>query len=287
MPRTTFNRLSKKKSNVRKRRTSVATRARFQKPTARNQKRQILGNALAIRQLKRLIGPPVYTDWQYSDTLVTSAPDDQFSETLQSRQLMSPADPAQPGNSLWNAVLRQDVNVVESSTTKVLRMQINLRYRLAQSNWCQYTVFVVSMRRDSADFNPIAQNMVKGSDYITNLGDDFNVRLNPARFKVHYTRNVSLTKNSWVSSAATIGGQAFAGNPMSTFAKGQVNMKLNFTIRQPTQGLSWTTMDQSQFPPHQRLYLLAFMVQQQNNPAGSGDTARVNFDSLYTCYNAS
>ena len=37
--------------------------------------------------------------------------------------------------------------------------------------------------------------------------------------------------------------------------RSQVNMKLNYTIRQPVQGLSWTTMDQSQFPPDRKLYI--------------------------------
>ena len=65
-------------------------------------------------------------------------------------------------------------------------------------------------------------------------------------------------------------------------------MKLGFNIRQPTQGASWTTMDQSQFGPSQRLFLLAFINQQagvQGDPSVQG--ARVNFDALYTCYNAS
>lgn len=285
MPRVTFNRLTKKKSTVRKRRTSVITKAKYQKPTARNQRKQILSNAVAIRTIRRLMPKPVYTDWQYSGTLTALAPDDSFSETTRAVQLMSPFDP-QNNQPFWFPVLRQDQNVVESSATRVLRMQINLRYRLGQSNWAQFTTFVVTLRKDATDVVP--NNLTKGEDYITNSGDDFNVRLNPAVFKVHYVRNVSLMYNAWVTRAATVGNNVFAGNPNTTYSKGQVNMKLGLNIRQPTQGLSWTGMDQSQFGPSQRYFLITFIVQQADaSTAPLTDVAKLNFDALYTCYNAS
>lgn len=287
MPRVTKNNLGKFARSNRRKRTGVVARAKYQKPTAGNQKKQILGNALAIRAIKRIMPKPVYTDWQYSQTLRASVPDTSVSETLRFVQLMSPFDP-DTQTPLWKGVLRQDVNVTESSATRVLRMQLNLRYRLGQSNWAQFTTFVVSLRRDATDVNPSA--LVPGEDYVTNLGDDFNVRLNPAVFKVHYARNLSLMYNAWVQPASSIGNTVFAGNPNTTFAKGQVNMKLNFNIRQPTRGDSWTTMFQSQFPPSQRMFLLCFMVQQGATPATPPDvpdSARVNFDALYTCYNAS
>lgn len=283
MPRVTFNSLSKKKSYVRKRRSSVVTRAKYQKPTARNQKSQIMGNALAIRSLRKLMPKPIYTDWQYSDTLKAIIPDASFSETLQVVQLMSPSNGA--GSPFWQPVMRQDETVLEASATKVLRMQLNLRYRLAQSEWCQYSVFVVSIRPDAANRVINSAGLNKNEDYIVNSGDDFSVRLNASIFKVHYTRQVSLTKGNWVEPPIVSGGVAFTGNPQTTFAKGQVNMKLNRFIRQPTLGLKWKDMDQSQFGPTQRLFLLAFMV--QRSAAANQDGARVNFDALYTCYNAS
>lgn len=162
---------------------------------------------------------------------------------------------------------------------------MNLRYRLEASNWCQYSVFIVSPRRDAVDKVFNAQGLTEGEDYIYNP-DDFNVRVNSSVMKVHYCRHVSLTKNAWLQPAVFIGGGNFAGNPQTTMARGQVTIKLGFTIRQPTNGFSWTTMDQSQFGPSQRYFLLAFMVQ-QNNLDGTPDAARVTFDNLYTCYNTS
>merc|ERR1711981_1350184 len=94
--------------------------------------------------------------------------------------------------------------------------------------------------------------------------------------------------NAWVTRAASVGQNVFAGNPRTTYAKGQMNMKLGFNIKQPAQGFSWTTMDQSQFGPSQRLFLLTFIVQQADASSGPlQDVARLNFDALYTCYNAS
>lgn len=287
MPRVSYNRLSTKKSTVRRKRTSVIAKAKYKPRTTTANRSLIKGNAYAIRALKRLMPSPVYTDWQYSGTLRSTADDTSFSETIRQVQLMSPFDGI---NALWQPVLRQDVNVTESSSTKVLRMQLNLRYRLGLSNWAQFTTFVVSIRKNATDVIVNEANLTKGQDYITNLGDEFNARLNPAVFKVHYVRNVSLMKNSWVSPAAGVGGNPVAFNPQTTLAKGQVNMKLNFNIRQPTQGASWTAMDQSQFPPNQRLFLLTFIVQQSDapvQPPGIPESARVNFDALYTCYNAS
>lgn len=210
MPRTTFNRLSRKRATTRKRRVGVLKKAKYAPKTARTNRALITSNAYAIRAIKRMMPRPIYTDWQYSGTQFADAPDTSFSETLKVAQLMSPAT---GGSALWQPVMRQDVNVTESSATKVLRMQMNLRYRLGVSNWCQYTVFVVSIRKDAVDKIINQASLVKNQDYITNLGDDFNVRLNPAVFKVHYCRNVSLCKNAWVSPVFAGGGQELAGNP--------------------------------------------------------------------------
>lgn len=92
MPRVTFNRLSKKRAKTKRRTTSVITRAKYQKPTAQNQKKQILSNAVAIRALRRIMPTPVRTDWQYTGSLVADSPDASFSKSLKSVQLMSPPD---------------------------------------------------------------------------------------------------------------------------------------------------------------------------------------------------
>lgn len=286
MPRVTKNNLGKFARSNRKKRTGVLTKAKYKPRTAGANRTLIKGNALAIRALKRLMPSPIYTDWQYTNVLRPVINDAALVESIHQAQLMSPSDG--DGNAFWQGVMRQDVNVTESSATRILRMQLNLRYRLGIANWAQFSTFVVSIRKDATDRIINEANLVKGQDYITNLGDDFNVRLNPAVFKVHYARYLSLMYNAWVEKPVAFGGNQLAANPVTTFAKGQVNMKLGFNIKQPVQGTSWTAMNQSQLPPGQRLFLLTFINQQADvEGAPSIDVARVNFDALFTAYNAS
>jgi len=240
-----------------------------------------MGNAYAIRTLRRLMPPPVYTDWQYSGgqaPLLGVAPLPYFGIT--SVELMSP--------NLWTGVLRQDDNVSDASSTLVKRMAMNLRYSLGQSNWCQITCFVVSIRKDAVNRVINQAGLVAGEDYIfsQNAQDyNFNPRLNSNVFKVHYVRDVSLMAGVWLENAVQAGTANFSGNPQTTMAKGQVNMKLNFRIRQPTQGLQWRDMSQSQFTPSQRLFLLTFFKGQTNDV--DDNPPRIDWDAQYTCYNSS
>lgn len=61
MPRVTFNRLSKKKSTTRRKRTGVLTRAKYKPRTTTANRSLITSNALAIRSIRKLMPPPVYT----------------------------------------------------------------------------------------------------------------------------------------------------------------------------------------------------------------------------------
>ena len=281
MPRVAFNRLSKKRSSVRRKRTSTTTRARFAPKTTRANRALIKSNAYAIRAVRRMMPPPVYCDFQYTDAyspFLTGAPGTYFN--IFAAELMGPRNTG--GGILWQPVLRQDPNVLSASSTLVKRMQVNLRYTLGQSDWVQITTFVVTIRKDAAN-RVIEQNSLNlDEDYVFN-DQNFNVRLNPAVFKVHYVRNVSLMSNAWLQPQAQVGGATFAGNPNTTFAKGQVNVKCNVRIRQPI-GTPWPTMVQDQLPPHQRYYLLTFFKGSTQSP--DDDPPRVDWDALYTTFNA-
>lgn len=277
MPRVTFNRLSKKKSTLKRRRTSTTVRAKYAPRTARANRSLIQSNAFAIKAVKRMLPPPIYTDYQYTDGLApffSTAPAPYF--TIRQVELMTP--------NIWTEVLRQDPNVVSASSTLVKRMQMNLRYSLGDSNYCQITAFVVSIRPDAADRVIGQAGLTEGEDYTYNK-QTFNPRLNPAVFKVHYVRNVSLMDGAWLSeSKGVVGDSVFTGNPNTTYAKGQINMKPNFRLRQPI-GTRWRTMTQAQLKPSQRLTLLVFFSGQTTGP--DDNPPRVDFDALYSCYNAS
>lgn len=243
----------------------------------------IKSNAYAIRSIKKLLPPAVYTDYQYTDGLspFLTFPEPYF--TIRSVELMNP--------SLWAPVLRQDPNVLTVSSTRVKRMSMNLRYTLGQSDWCQITVFVVSVRKDAADRVIGAAGLTQGQDYIfSRPGQEFNPRLNPAVVKVHYTRDVSLAASAWLENKTIIDApgqsgleETIFGNTKTTFSKGQVNMKLNFYIKQPIGG-QWKNMTQDQLSPYQRLTLLVFF--KGKTSAVDDNPPRLDFDALYTCYNS-
>lgn len=284
MPRVTFNRLSKQKSTVRRKRTGVLTKSKFKPKTAAANRSLIKSNAYAIRSIRRMMPKPVYTDFQLTGTLYADTTDSpNFTQTIQTIQLLNPIS--------WTAVLREDQNVIESAATLVKRLQLNLRYTMQQSNWAQFTTFIVTLRPDAANRQPTQAGLVQGKDYILSGGQDFNVRLNPAVFKVHYVRNVSLTKNTWVETAANVGQQPFAGNPFTTYRKGQITLQMNIRLRQPTIGglqeLTWKNIAMNQLGPHQRYFLITFITQQAGLQPGEENLgARLDYDALFTCYNA-
>lgn len=281
MPRVTFNRLTKKKSHARKRRISTVTRAKYRPKTTAANRRLITSNAYAIRALKRVMPPAIRTDWQLSGTLFANIQDSpNRTVSIDVVPLMNPLT--------WRACLRQDEQVTDSSITRVLRMSMNLRYSLGESNWCQFTAFIVTVRPQSADRVIDSNGLAIGNDYINSVGQDMNFRVSSDLFKVHYTRSVSLTKNTWVTTAAQVGGQQAGFNPQTTMARGQVNIKLDMRIRNPNRSSPWKDMEIDQFSPTQRYYLLCFFTQQSGLappvPATAG--ARLDFDTLWTCYNS-
>lgn len=284
MPRVTFNRLTRKKATTRRRRSSTLTRARYKPKTAAANRSLIKSNALAIRAVKRMLPPALWTDYQYSfvqEAVLTAVPDGGY-QSISSNQLMTPA--------FWTPVLRQDENVLDSSQTRVLRMQANMRYSLGESSTVQITTFVVSIRPDAVN-RQINDTLVEGDDYIYAKGapggSDLGIvpRLNPAVFKVLYTRNVTLMSNGFLQPKADFQGTILTSNAATTMAKGQINIKLNFRLKQPVQGTPWKNMQQSQLGLSQRLFLLMFF--RGLTPQPDDQAPRVDCDALYTCYNAS
>lgn len=281
MPYTSVRRLSKFRSKPKRRRTSTITKAKYKPKTTRANRSLIKNNAFAIRSIRRLMPKPVYCDWQLSGTLnADTQPSPNYSQNYEVIPLMSPV--------LWRACLRQSEVVPDKSMTRVLRMQLNLRYTMRESNWAQITTFIVTIRPDSADreITPVSLNI--GNDYIDSFGQDMNPRLSPDLFKVHYTRNVTLTKNTFESAPVTSGGITAAFNPRNTYAKGQVTLKCNLNIRNPNRTAPWKDMEIDQFSPRERYYLLAFFTQQSDVAPGTvAGGARVDYDCLYTTMNSS
>jgi len=272
MPLTKANALGKAGTKRRstRRRTSTSTKVRFQAPTARNQRRQIGANARDVAYLKKMVKDSrIWCDFQYKG--------DSYAVI----------DPAGNFTTSWSVVpLMRTDNIVERiSSTYVSRMQLNLRYALQQSDYAQISLFIVTLRQQSASYNPEAVAPIANQDYILNNGD-FNVRLNPSVWKCHYSRQVTMMANTYLE--PSVPGTT-AGDPKTTFNKGQINLKPKIKARAPFQGglqSAWKNLDISQLPFYQRYYLIIHFNQRSAAGQGLQTGARVAWDLLATTINS-
>lgn len=280
---TTKGALRKYTAKKKKPRTATTTMVKYQKPTARNQRKQIMRNARDIKRMyKSVLGNRVFCDWQFVGQLSAALDSSGFTRTWACFPL---TDFVQ-----WGAVMRQDQNVSESSTTYVRNMQLNFRYQLKASSWAQYNVFIVTPRKDAAG-NDVPDRIKNGNfpqpgvEYVEGP-DAFNFRLNPAVFKVHFASYRTLTETTLFLPA-----QQPAGNPFTTFAKGQANVKCGINVRFPV-NLSfptppsnpWKDLPYMQQAYHKRYFLLVCIV--ADGAAGTpATTAQFSFDQLATTIN--
>lgn len=251
---------------------------RYQAPTARNQKRQILSNAKDIVRLRRLLPPVVYTDWQYKEGILAEISND-GQPTLGIKAFCL------TDFSKWSDVLRISPSVADAVATHITRFNINMRYTLVNSDWAQITVFIVTLRKDYSNRDPTVDPLQSGADFIT--GEFLlNPRLNPAIFKCHFVRNITLTKNAFLTPPVVQGTQpAFAGEPTVTFKKGNINMKPNIHVRSPSIE-TWKALPPNQLPFYQKYYILTFINANNTQAIAEGTQARVDMDFLATCRNS-
>ncbi len=264
------NRLKGTGAFVKKRRTKKFSpnfsRIKYQPPTARNQKRQILSNANLLAKLSRQVRThKVYTDWHFSRSLDTG----QWA-------VVELTD-----FSTWNAVLRQDLNVQTSSHTFIKRAQLNFRYALMGGDYAGYNLFIVTPRKQAGDRDPFLTPPLQGQEWIENSEiQGFNIRLNSAIWKVHYARYITLTANAFSSAPAANP----VGNPYSTWKKDQVDLPLNIKVAKPTfQGETgtWKDVRFDQLPYYQKYYVMLYSA-----ISGEGTRPTCVFDAQIVCINS-
>lgn len=277
---TRANRLRQYTAKSRRKRVNNTTRVRFQPPTARNQQKQILANARTINRLNRAVfGNRVWCDWRYQGQMFANLDDGNVTKTWFCVPLTN-----FPG---WDAVLRADQNVVQSSTTYVQRMQLNLRLFLQQSDYAFFNIFVVTLRKDqNARDTPVAiaagQNPINNTDYIASP-EGANIRLNSAIWKVHYAQYRTLTETTLLE--AVPAPPLVAGNPMTTYGKAQVNIPLKMNVRKPQNGEPWKNLPYINLPYYQRYELLVEIQQNAAETTGTNLGARLDWDALFTTIN--
>jgi len=250
----------------------VTTRIRYQRPTGQNQKRQLYSVAKQVQRNTRFIrSHKVYTDWQYTDE-VPPGP-----SGWGIRQLTN------FGN--WNAVLRQSADVAEASRTFVKRMQINFRATLNDADYALYSIFIVTLRKDSAGKDPFVNPPALGTEYIEPASfNGANLRLNSAFYKVHYAAYYTLTKSGLLTTPTGPAATLPAGNPSTTWRKSQCNLDLNMGVRKSTltgTGDSWPTMEFANLPYYQKYYLMVYAT----IPTTAGLNPNFSMDAQFVCIN--
>lgn len=246
-------------------------------PPAKRARYQTYRNSRAIRQLKRFNARHrVYTDYQLCAGLSFPAPNPTGGiEGWATTELFN--------IPVWNPVLRMDNDALESTRTYVKHAIINMRYNLGDASDCSFSFFIVTPRRNAPDVD--VTTLLTGRDYIENtVLDGLNIRLNPAIFKVHFARQITLV-------ASGMGQKPNAtqnyGNPYSTWRKGQVKLPLKATVMQPTiigPANSWKLKTWNQLPYYQKYSIICYCSAQVPS-TGSPAVPEVVFDSLFTCIN--
>lgn len=276
----TANPLRKYTAKAKRKAVSNATRTRYQRPTARNQQKQILANARVISRLnKAVFGNRVYCDWHDFGNMFTVLDDGNISRTWFCVPLVNfPA---------WVECLRADQNVSASSTTFVHRLQLNLRWSLQSSNYAFYNIWVVTPRKEqNSRDTPLdianGQLPVANTDYIEGPQGS-NLRLNPAIWKVHYCAYRTLTETTLGEAAPS--PPFTAGNPNTTWGKSQVNLPCKMTIRKPQNGEPWKNLPYMNLPYYQKYQLLVQVFQQAPSGTVQNNGARLDWDLLATTIN--
>lgn len=250
-------------ANSKSRRTSNITRAKYQPPTARNQRKQIVSNAYTIAKLVRLARMnKVYTDYQFAS---------QAELTPNVFAFLALTD-----FSSWNPVLRQNTVARAEKNATLLHIILNLRFSMSAPAGVvtspQYWSFFVITPRTHSQGNPVVA-WVNGDDYIfNNPTQQANIRLNPGRWKVLASRYMTLTKVSESQSAVPASD---AGNPLTTYRKAQITLKTKTLVKNPNG--AWLAQSFDLLPPWQRIYIVVFCS--TTDPLS---TPRMYYDSVAT-----
>lgn len=238
-----------------RRRTSVSTRARYQRPSAKNQRSQIRSLAkIALANRRLLNHSKSYTDWYLTQNTTLST------GIWNAVQIMDPVS--------WQAGNRQSSDFLVSQNAYIRNLVFEW---FASSELKEQTtvfdIYLVTLRQNAANWQPAAGPsgaLTEGNEY-ENMGGNNSVSLNSGVFRVIFNKQLRLFPRVGADSSGTAVTD-FSGNPFSVYRQGKVNIRLGYKIRAPAQ-TSWKTLSMATLPPTQKLWLIyrAQSFDQDNN----------------------
>ena len=259
---------------TRRNRASIKTRVKYQRPTARAQQSQIASLArMAVKNSKILNASKVYTDWYEQEKT------DYVGTTSVAIPLTNLAT--------WRPGARTNAVVDREMTTFVREMQFNYCATAARLEDPMYlSMFIVSIRPTAAA-TPIPSPLISqtnppvaNADY-TSQGTLNSILLNSSKYKVHWTRFFHIFPAN--QTPINQGDEPIPwGNPSTTYRRGRVTLKLNWSARAVGGGV-WRDLTINNLSPSKRLYLI--IASSSDTPASSGTTWELGWGTKFTCIN--
>jgi len=245
----------------RRRRSSIGARVRYQRPSARNQKRQIQTLArMAMRNQRILNSHRIYQDWTVNSGLTFTD-----NGTWQSKPFFDPIS--------WEACLRRDLTPLTQSGCFVREMQFSyFMTNNTKSLPSTISLFLVTLRRQANWGGSFSLN----EEYVVQ-GQGSAPILNSGIFKVLWSRNHQIFPPKTAAQSGGTVTEISTGNPETQYKRGKTTLRLNFSLRSPSD-LSWKELGQEDVPYWQKVYLLAYF---QNEDTTAND-ARMTYGLKYT-----
>lgn len=256
----------------RRRRTSVATRARYQRGAAA-QSRQIQELArIAVRNARTLNAQRTYTDYYLNGS-------SDATWTTGVWKAWSIVDPV-----TWQQTLRRnsDADLAQNAYVRNMFFQHTTGlFKLKAS--ASVTLMLVSIRPQAANFVPSASTMGSGEEWQF-MGAYQMPVVNSQLMHVKWSKTFILQSNGLNGPSVAQATDTAVGDPSDTFSRGSVNMDIRTTFYSPsrliapaTEPQSWSTLQDTDLRPSQRLYLLAYF---QSND--TQNAAQLNWSAKFT-----
>lgn len=256
-----------------RKRTSIATRARYNRGSAA-QSRQIQSLArLAVRNSRILNAQRTYTDYYLNG--VTDA-----SFTSSTWKVFSLVDPVS-----WQQTLRRNSDSDNAQNAYIRNMFFQWTaalYKLQSA--ASVTLMIVSIRGNAAAYEPSTANLTNGDEY-QQLGPYQMPIVNSNLMKVRWSKTFIVQTNGLFGPSINQTNTLPVGDPSDSFSRGSVNMDIKTTFYSPSMSIipavepqSWSTLQDKDLKPSQRLYLLAYFQSPDTENA-----AQLSFSAKFTC----
>jgi hypothetical protein len=225
-------------------------KVKMQRPTAKNQQKQIIKNSTAITKMLKVYNKNiVFTDYQLSSTEVCNR-DAWLSIPLTTVEF-------------WQPVMRKSVAIENTKTTTCVRMNLKIRYDMGQiiSSSVYWNIFLVRPRAQGA--GQITTPLVLNFDYIEQTGyPGRDIRLNTGKFDVLAEWHDQLLVYPANDIDAPLPSNQVLGDPYSTFREKSFSLPLNMTIKSPLSA-AWIDKKFENLPYYDQISLLVYPQCQQ------------------------